>query len=336
MTFGRMKTAVSKRGKGNAMNERMKILIAYDGSDCAEAALKDLQRAGLPKMAEAVALSVADVFVPPPINEEVDNTFPLYVPAGVRRAHERAAQALDEARGLAERAAKRIAEMFPEWDVRPESEADSPAWAVVKKAWEWKPDLVVVGAHGHTVLGGRLILGSVSQRALYEARCTVRVARDRVRTDDSPLRLIIGTDGSPDADAAVESVAARSWPSGTEARLVAALDTVLPLSPDPSSPAIVKWLEADDAEDMALARKIFEASADKLRAAGVNATTVIKKGAPKHLLLDEAEEWNADCVFVGAKGLRGIERFLLGSVSSAVAARANCSVEVVRRKSAAE
>ena len=59
MTFGRMKTAASKRGKGNAMNEKMKILIAYDGSDCAEAALKDLQRAGLPKMAEAVALSVA-------------------------------------------------------------------------------------------------------------------------------------------------------------------------------------------------------------------------------------------------------------------------------------
>ena len=29
------------------MSEQMKILIAYDGSDCANAALEDLQRAGL-------------------------------------------------------------------------------------------------------------------------------------------------------------------------------------------------------------------------------------------------------------------------------------------------
>lgn len=37
-----------------------------------------------------------------------------------------------------------------------------------------------------------------------------------------------------------------------------------------------------------------------------------------------------DCIFLGAKGTRGIDRLLLGSVSSAVAARANSSVEIVR------
>jgi len=72
------------------MNEKMKIVIAYDGSECSQAALEDLKSAGLPKTVEARVLSLADVFVPPPINEEIDNTFPMYVPAGVRRAHERA------------------------------------------------------------------------------------------------------------------------------------------------------------------------------------------------------------------------------------------------------
>ena len=43
------------------MNTGMKILIAYDGSPCADAALDDLRRAGLPCEAEAVVLSVADV-----------------------------------------------------------------------------------------------------------------------------------------------------------------------------------------------------------------------------------------------------------------------------------
>lgn len=41
------------------------------------------------------------------------------------------------------------------------------------------------------------------------------------------------------------------------------------------------------------------------------------------------------CVFVGAKGMRGIDRLLLGSVSSAVSARAHCSVEVIREASGA-
>jgi nucleotide-binding universal stress UspA family protein len=48
------------------------------------------------------------------------------------------------------------------------------------------------------------------------------------------------------------------------------------------------------------------------------------------VLVEEAEGWGADCVFVGATGLRGAERLLMGSVSAAVAARAHCSVEIVR------
>ena len=51
----------------------MKILVAYDGSESAHAALYDLKRAGLAAGAEVLVMTVADVFVPPPINEEIDN-----------------------------------------------------------------------------------------------------------------------------------------------------------------------------------------------------------------------------------------------------------------------
>jgi nucleotide-binding universal stress UspA family protein len=53
---------------------------------------------------------------------------------------------------------------------------------------------------------------------------------------------------------------------------------------------------------------------------------------PKRLLLSEAERWDADGVFVGARGLSRLERLLLGSVSMAAPPRAQCSVEVVRAK----
>jgi hypothetical protein len=48
------------------MSETMKVLIAYDGSSGADAALEDMQRAGLSRVAEALILSIAEVFLPPP------------------------------------------------------------------------------------------------------------------------------------------------------------------------------------------------------------------------------------------------------------------------------
>jgi nucleotide-binding universal stress UspA family protein len=48
------------------------------------------------------------------------------------------------------------------------------------------------------------------------------------------------------------------------------------------------------------------------------------------LLCGEAEDLMAHCIFVGARGMGRLERFLIGSVSLGVATRAHCSVEVVR------
>lgn len=117
-------------------------------------------------------------------------------------------------------------------------------------------------------------------------------------------------------------------------RLVSVLDTVMSVTPDPSQPSVVRWVEVVDEEEWGWVRQVFEPSAEKLRRAGLDATVVLRKGNPKQGLIEEAEEWGADSIFVGAKGIRSVERLLLRSVSSAVAARAHCSVEVVRPKSA--
>lgn len=308
----------------------MKILIAYDGSESSDAAVEDLRRAGLPKAVEALVMTVADVFLPPPIND--DEAFPKYVPEEVRRAHQRAERKLREAELMAKRASEQIKKNFPEWDVRHEALADSPAWAVISKCDEWESDLIVVGAHGHSVLGGRLILGSVSQRVLYEASCSVRVGRARHGHTGTPIRIVIGVDGSPYSNAAVDAVYGREWPTGTEVRLLAVVDTVMAITSDSSEPSFVKWIEVGDEENWDQVRQIFEPSAAKLRSAGLDAAVMIRKGNPTDELVEEAESWSADSIFLGAKGMRGIDRLLLGSVSSAVAARAHCSVEVVRPK----
>ena len=309
----------------------MKILIAYDGSEWANLALEDLKRAGLPADAEVLVMSVVDIFVPGPVTEG-DNGGPVYVPEVVKRAHERARHKLDETLVLARQTSERIKSMFPEWNVSYHAEADSPAWAVIKKADDWKPDLIVMGARGHSVFGGRLILGSISQRVLYEARCSVRIGRGPRNHSDKTIRILIGLDNSSDSKAAVEAVCNRNWPSGTEVGLLAVVDTVMAITPNPSEPSAMKWIEVGDEKNWDEVREIFEPLAQSLRSAGLRAEILIRRGNPADEILEEAHTWGADCIFVGAKGTRGIERLLLGSVSSAVSSRAHCSVEIVRPK----
>jgi nucleotide-binding universal stress UspA family protein len=286
----------------------MKVLVAYDGSECADAALDDLRRAGLPSDAEIKVLSVVENWLPPPsaleIIEHVDRE--------------------KEYLALARRGGIRLVSMEPGWDVKPESGAGSPATVLIEKADEWGADLIVVGSHGHTALG-RFFFGSVSQKVLHEARRSVRVARGRIEEPGTPVRLIIGVDGSKGAESAIEAVAARKWPAGSEARIVNATWPTTQITPKGAVGPIITWI----AEEKARVKKLIDEAAGKLRAAALKTDVVVKEEDPKRLLIAEAENWGGDCIFVGARGMGRFERFLLGSVSSAVAARAHCSVEVV-------
>jgi nucleotide-binding universal stress UspA family protein len=71
----------------------------------------------------------------------------------------------------------------------------------------------------------------------------------------------------------------------------------------------------------------------ELKNTSVTVSAAIVAGDPKQVLVQHAEELGADCIFTGATGFSTpIERFLVGSVSAAVAARAHRSVEVVRAR----
>lgn len=305
----------------------MKILVAYDGSESADAAIADLKNAGLSANTEALVVSLADVFLPPPVDEAIADTAPVYVPETVRLALARAQQKLDDAKALAQRAAEQIRSAFPSWVVNYDAQADSPAWALIRMADELKPDLMVLGARGHSVFGGRVILGSISQRVLYEARCSVRITRTGVKKDEGPVRILIGVDHSTDSNKAVEAVCKRSWPTGSEVALLSVVDTVMAVNADSET---VKWIEVGEEKNWDQVRELFAPDAQKLRDAGLHVEVLVRRGSPADEILAEADTWGADVIFVGAKGTRGIDRLLLGSVSSAIAARAHCSVEVVR------
>jgi nucleotide-binding universal stress UspA family protein len=321
------------------MNERMKILIAYDGSECADAALDDLQKAGLPSCdVDALLISVAEVWLPPPpptVYEVVGAAEESQTPAELQRWYGSRAQEVLEAERLAARAAERLQKNFPGWAISPEAACGSPAWEIIMTADRWKPDLVVVGSHGRNVIG-RFFLGSVSQKVLTESRTSVRVSRGRVEVEPAAVRVVVGVDGSAGAQAAVREVASRTWPTGTDVKVIAVQDPVPPLPIGSFIPIATRFENSDETKSVWVQRTAGMA-VDELRSAGLSAVSLVVEGDPKRALIEEAEKWGTDAVFVGSTGFSNrFERFLLGSVSAAVAARAHCSVEVVRARPSSE
>ena len=316
------------------MKPKMKILIGYDGSECADAALDDLARAGLPAEAEVQLLSVAEIWLPPPppsAYEIVEQAREVEVPADLKRVYARETKAEQEALALAERASGRLRTRFPGWSVSGTSSCGSPAWELVFRADQWKPNLVVVGSHGRTAVG-RLVLGSVSQRVLTETHCSVRIARGRLEEPDTPVRIIVGLDGSPGSEAAAQEVAARTWPSGSEVQLIVVDDPVAaPLAN--LLPKVAEAVAEINEEDRIWAEHILKHGEELLAGSTAKVLTTRREGDPKRELVKAAGEWGADSIFVGSTGFSNrFERFVLGSVSAAVAARAHCSVEVIRNR----
>ena len=297
------------------MNERMKILIAYDGSTCADDAINDLPRAGLPRDADALIVHIQERWLPPPSGyetaKEVFVSTNAVAAKPARDDEEPRAEAEGEhLKGLG-RASQRLGSYFPEWKTETLPLKGSPAREIIRQAKEWNANLIVVGSHGCTE-SKRFALGSVSQKIVNEAACSVRVVRGQAWKDGSPNRLLIGLDGSHEAMAAVEEVARRMWTMGSEVRLVVARD---------ASENNYKWVR----ECLKDAKKLLEH-------AELAVTELIEKSDPKQIIVASAEEWGADCIFLGANDAENVyEDLLLGSVSTAVVSRAHCTVEIVRK-----
>ena len=145
-----------------------------------------------------------------------------------------------------------------------------------------------------------------------------------------PLRILVATDGSPCGDRAVQSVAARPWPSGSQIEVVSVVHTRIPDLPDPQFMIEAAHVDALDADRQRAPARVQRAERLLARGHGVGVTTKVLEGSPEDAILEEAEHWNADLLIVGSHGYGPVKRRLLGSVSQAVALHATCSVEIVR------
>lgn len=138
------------------------------------------------------------------------------------------------------------------------------------------------------------------------------------------MKILLAIDDTKFSEAAAQAVIAHHRLQGLEVLVFHAAEppTVL------VGPVIAEYMPPRESaqEGNALVMKI----ADAMRSAGINVTTAIVEGDPKSTIIDDAKTWGADLIVLGSHGRKGLERFLLGSVSEAVMRHAHCSVEIVR------
>jgi nucleotide-binding universal stress UspA family protein len=197
---------------------------------------------------------------------------------------------------------------------------------------EWidrhRPDLVIVGNRGVSMLE-RTLLGSVSATLIDRSPVPVLVARR-----PTLARVVVAVDGSETASEAVATV--RRWPflTMTEIRTLSVAPAHASWWPSDlgGKTADVAAADRDATADNLLEHDTIAAeAAAMLRAVGSTAETEVRAGSPASVIVDFAEEWDADLVIMGSHGRTGFARLLLGSVARNVLHHASCSVLIIRR-----
>src|SRR5262245_46831830 len=287
------------------MRKAMKILLAVDGSEASLVAVEEAAEMPWPEGSVVRIVSVAET----PYSTR-QWTMPM--PSGSYEEWER----IFEERSV-ENTTRAMARFGEIAGARTELEARTlkghPKIVILDEAEHWGADLIIVGTHGYKALE-RLWLGSVSRAVASHAKCSVEVARRRAawgaargaarRASDKVMRILLAVDGSEFSDAAVEEIADRPWPAGSEVHVISVVH--LPFTPTAETWALPESYysklekagreEAESALNRAFARL---RESDPARETPLILSSEIIIGHPAETIIETSRQWGADLVAIG-------------------------------------
>ncbi|HSK99813.1 MAG TPA: universal stress protein [Rubrobacteraceae bacterium] len=145
-----------------------------------------------------------------------------------------------------------------------------------------------------------------------------------------PTRIVLATDGSEEAELAATTAADLASSTRSElhvAIVLAESDYVHPYY-EVRFPEAAETLRREAREEL---QKVLDEQVKRIREAGGNvAQAHLRTGEPDKEIIALAEELGSSLVVVGSRGLSGVRRALMGSVSDSVVRHAHCPVMVVR------
>ncbi len=308
----------------------MKILLAVDDSPDSQAAAHFLQRIQFPAKSTLYLLHVN------PLDE--------WSKLGTSGRTQRTVEKISHIRAAAEtnmrNILKHMEDTFRSSSLTVHSVVidGTPGEEILKAIAKHHIDLVALGTRGLSKISS-FLLGSVSEWVLNEAPCSVLIVRGKPRQKKSVkgMNILIGTDGSPDAQEGIKFFNNVVFPPSTTLTILHVVrkkihQTAQLLTANHSQHVEFKKL----AEDLLKARgregaKLLEDTKKSLVCDELKIRENLAFGHEAEELLKAIKRIRADLVIVGSKGLTGLRRFLLGSVAHKLAHHAQCSVLVAKQ-----
>ena len=285
----------------------MRILVGVDWSEEAFAAVEQIGL--LYKQDEVVLVHGVDLGI---------LQSPLVAAATNVQGYDEFRQALMEA---GRQAVERCRTMLPAEtpSIRTLCEVKHPAAFILDSAAAVKADLIAMGTHDHSRLT-EVFTGSVSHRILLHATVPTLIVKGKAR----PItRVLMAVEGREDA------IRLHTWLTSHPFKNPVAITI---LSVVPSLHMVTEHsmvgLEAWSEQSKRYAEQVVNDTARALASPHFTVSTMVRTGDPVTTVCEVGN--SHDLIVVSSHGRKGLDRFLLGSVSHGIVHRAGCSVLVIR------
>jgi nucleotide-binding universal stress UspA family protein len=321
---------MSTEGQNQELNQprQMNILVAYDGSSNAQAAV-------------AFVLNL-------PVSAESPITLLAVMPSQWITGHE-------ELQSNLNRVQEALKKQFKQ--VHTNLIAGNPAATINSWAEEIQADLIVMGAKGLRATLG-ILLGGVAQQVVEYSCCPVLIVRargDDMRKATEIQSVVLVTDGSEQSWKTVDYLAGKGCEAKALGKILCGMPLpvhanlqvlhVLPpvvspemamrawmIGPEALYPAPVEPVDWDNLQkkEEQLGNKLLLETTQALQAAGLPATGILRRGDAATEILEFVKAHDVNLIVCGSRGLSEVAGWLLGSVSRKLVHYAPCSVFIVK------
>lgn len=304
----------------------MRMLLAIDQSKDSKVTISLLQKLQWPAGSTLILLHVSTV------DDEIVST-------GSNRLPNKQSGDSGESLGRVHSELRRLEHLLGSDTLQVQSMVVSgvPGQEILSAIQKKKIDVAALGSRGLSRISG-LLMGSVSEWVLNDASCSVLIGRPTARKGKSSsiLKVLLATDGSPDAWKAVDILKEMGLPPGSTVTLLHVIkkhvyETDQYVDRAGKSQAEFSKLAKDLCRDRDSAGvRILKDARDALGSLPLIIQERLALGHEAGEILKAARQHTADLILLGSKGKTGLRRFLMGSVARTVSRHAPCSVLVVR------
>ena len=203
--------------------------------------------------------------------------------------------------------------------IRTLCEVQHPAAFILDSAAAVKADLIAMGTHDHSRMT-EVFAGSISHRILLHASVPTLIVKRKARP---VARVLLAVEGREDA------IRLSTWLTSHPFKNPVAV-TILSVVPSLHivNPHLMAGLEGWSEQSKRHAEQVVTDMAQALTSPQFTVATDVRLGDPVTTVCEAGN--SHDLIVIGSHGRKGLDRFLLGSVSQAIVHQTGCSVLVVR------